>query len=173
MPPIVKARDDFNSSAAGWKIRSDNPDRAATYSPTGGFSGGGMISGVDDADHTWYFLAPDKYLGNASDLYGGVLSFDLKVTEITKPFSVTDVRLDTEGFWLAYNSSPDPNTSWTHYDVPLSEQYWTINGLNGPVASEDQFRQALANLKGLQIRGEYNTGSDTGMLDNVYFGQRP
>lgn len=171
-PAIFKAQDDFNgNTAAGWQIRSDNPDRAATHSPTGG-SPGGMISSVDDADHAWYFLAPAKYLGDASAMYGGVLKFDLKVTEIESAFVVSDVRLHTNGYWLAYDNLSDPNhTEWTRYEVPLSEQYWTVDGLAGPVATKAQFQQALKNLTGVLIRGEYNTGSDTGMLDNVYFGQ--
>lgn len=170
MPAIVKARDEFTTSAAGWQIRRDGGDLVATHFPTGGFPGG-MISGVDDADHTWYFLAPAKYLGDASKLYGGVLSFDIKITPVTMPFTVTDVRMDTDGFWLAFNSPFDPGTSWTHYDVPLTEEHWTLNGINGPVASKAQFQQLLANITSLQIRGEFNTGEDTGMLDNVYFGQ--
>jgi hypothetical protein len=167
--PIVKASDNFQLAAEGWTIVSTKPERIATHSSTGGHSGG-MISGVDDASETWYFGAPAKYLGNASNLYGGVLRFDLKVTEITESFSYIDVQLASANLSLAYDCSPDPSTAWTTFEVPLTEEGWTVETLGGQAATKVQFEQVLANITALRIRGEYSVGDDTGMLDNVYLG---
>jgi alkaline phosphatase D len=167
---IVKASDDFTQSAEGWTISSTKPERPATFSPTGGHRGG-MISAVDDADETWFFAAPAKYLGDVSNLYGGMLRFDLKVTELTNPFSYTDVQLASGSLSLVYDCSPDPSTLWTSYEVPLTEAGWKVDHItSGAPATKEQFQQVLANLTTLRIRGEYNGGEDTGMLDNVYLG---
>jgi len=168
---IVKAKDDFESSAAGWIMTDDKGDHAVTYSQTGGHPGG-MVSAVDNADHTWFFTAPAKYTGDASKLYGGVLRFDLKVTEITDGFNWNDVMIYSGDVVIVYDCSPDPSTAWTSYEVPLVEGNWKIGSLQGLAASKEQLKQVLANITRLQIRGEYNTGSDTGMLDNVYFGTK-
>lgn len=167
--PIVKASDNFELSAEGWTIVSNKPEHLATHSNSGGHPGG-MISAVDDADKTWYFGAPARYLGNAKDLYGGVLRFDLKVTELTDAFSYIDVQLASGNLSLVYDCSPDPSTAWTTYEVPFAETGWKVDNLAGAAATKEQFQQVLANITALRIRGEYNTGEDTGMLDNVYLG---
>jgi hypothetical protein len=41
------------------------------------------------------------------------------------------------------------------------------------IATEEEFRQVLSNLEVLRIRGEFNTGADTGWLDNVRFERVP
>jgi hypothetical protein len=42
-----------------------------------------------------------------------------------------------------------------------------VSNLAGPVATDEQFSQVLSNLGALRIRAEYQTGADTGYLDNV------
>jgi hypothetical protein len=72
---------------------------------------------------------------------------------------------------LAYDCTPDPTyTKYTTYTVPLKETGWKVGTLSGAAATAAQFKQVLGKLTRLRIRGEFNTGADTGHLDNVYFG---
>jgi hypothetical protein len=59
---------------------------------------------------------------------------------------------------------------WTSYSVPLSASGWKRDSLTGAAATADDFTKVLGDLTALWIRGEFNTGPDTGFLDNVRWG---
>ena len=166
----------FSADADGWTIVGDaqassvKPD----YSGTGG-NPDGLISAKDDVTGgVWYFQAPAKYLGDNSATYGKILKYDLKVTPITDPFDDTDVVLEGGGKRLVFDTSPAPGTDWTAYKVPLSESSgWEKDSLTGAAPTADELKAVLANLTLFRIRGEFNTGPDTGSLDNVKFGANP
>jgi len=165
-----KAFDDFVASAAGWTITGDvSAESPADYSGGGG-NPDGSISWVDGGGSYWYFTAPAKYLGDDSAFYGGILRFDLKVTAITMLGDAPDVLLTSDTLTLAYDCTPEPTTSYTRYTVHLKETGWKVGTLSGAAATVAQFKQVLSKLTRLRIRGEFNVGSDTGHLDNVYLG---
>ena len=167
-----KAGDGFLTSANGWTITGDA--QADSVEPDFFGVGGnpdGLISATDDVTGgVWYFTAPSKYFGDASAFYGKWLRYDLEVTEITSPFDSPDVELSGGGLVIVYDTSPDPGTTWTSYAVPLSEAGWKLASLTGADVTAEQFSQVLSDVTALRIRGEFNTGSDTGKLDNVKFG---
>lgn len=171
--PVIspfKAFDDFVASAQGWTITGDvSAESPAIYSGGGG-NPDGSISWVDGGGSYWYFTAPAKYLGDDSAFYGGILRFDLKVTAITMLGEAPDVLLTSDTLTLAYDCTPDPTTSYTRYTVHLKETGWKVGTLSGAAATVAQFKQVLSKLTRLRIRGEFNVGSDTGHLDNVYLG---
>ena len=171
--PVIspfKAFDDFVASAQGWTITGDvSAESPALYSGGGG-NPDGAISWVDGGGSYWYFTAPAKYLGDDSAFYGGILRFDLKVTAITMVGEAPDVLLTSDTLTLAYDCTPDPTTSYTRYTVHLKETGWKVGTLTGAAATTAQFKQVLSKLTRLRIRGEFNVGSDTGHLDNVYLG---
>ncbi len=76
------------------------------------------------------------------------------------------------GLTLVYDVPTNPTTSWKTYTVPLTVQGWHVTTFDGVAATQAQFTQVLSNLTRLRIRGEYNTGEDTGYLDNVYLGAK-
>lgn len=166
----------FSADDDGWTIVGDaqassvKPD----YSGTGG-NPDGLISAKDDATGgVWYFQAPAKYLGDDSATYGKLLEYDLKVTPITNPFDDVDVLLEGGGKRLVFDTSPAPGTDWTTFKVPLSETAgWKKDTLAGDAATAAELQAVLANLTLFRIRGEFNTGPDTGSLDNVRFGANP
>jgi hypothetical protein len=176
-PLVVKAYDDFVESAEGWTVAGDPVLATATFVVDGGTNGknDGSISFTDGGTPTWYFVAPEKYHGDASALLGGVLRFDLKITLADDPFGNPDVQL-TNGplaLTVSYDCSPDPGTSWKTFTVPLSAAGWKLGtSLSGDPVTEEDFRKVLSNITRVRIRGEFNTGADTGWLDNVYFASR-
>ena len=170
-PLVLKAYDDFVVSAEGWTITGDPSVTAVTHSVTGGHPDG-AISSTDTGTGTWFFTAPDKYLGDASALAGGVLRFDLKVTLVDNPYEQTDVQLTNAALTLVFDCTPEPGTTWQTFTVPLSAPGWKVGTRTGPAATAEQFSSVLSNLTRLRIRGEFNDGDDTGWLDNVYFASR-
>jgi hypothetical protein len=172
MPSVLaKASSDFVASGEGWTISGDPITTTPAYAVTGG-NPDGVISASDGGTGVWFFTAPAKYHGNCSAFAGGILRFDLKVTAITTSFAYADVQLTTDGLTLAYDIPADPTTSWQRYTVPLTAAGWHVATYDGVAATPADFAKVLANLTNLRIRGEYNSGDDTGYLDNVYLGSK-
>jgi hypothetical protein len=166
---------DFASGADGWIITGD----AQNSSVKPGFSAdagnpGGTISAKDNvAGGVWYFVAPSRYLGDNGEIVGKWLKFDLRVDATpAKPFSNIDVKLvGNGGVVLAYDTPNDPvGDRWTTYAVPLKAEGWKVGSLTGVAATEAQFEGVMHALTALWIRGEFNSGADTGYLDNVLWG---
>lgn len=170
-----KQKSGFETGDDGWTIVGDaqatsvKPD----YSGTGG-NPDGLISAKDDvAGGVWFFKAPARYLGDNAALAGKRLQFDLKLdADPTDPFDDIDVKLSGGGVVLAYDAATKPaGGRWTTFTVPLApDAAWKKNDLEGAAATEADFTAVLANTTELLIRGEFNTGADTGALDNVRWG---
>jgi len=185
--PGMHGSSGFETDADGWTITGDA--QASHVAPDYDGHGGnpdGLISAVDDVTGgVWYFQAPAKYLGDASGTYGRYLDFDLKTTAISSPFDTFDVVLVGGGTTLGFDATPNPAIdAWTTFHVRLDETAaWRITPevsesafddfatLSAPTAT--QMKAVLGNLTQLLIRGEFQTGSDTGSLDNVRFGAEP
>jgi hypothetical protein len=183
----LKIHSDFETDTEGWTVTGDaqrtsvKPD----YSGQGG-NPGGLISAKDDVTGgTFYFVAPEKYLGDKSSSYGGHLSFDLKTSSLQAPFKAYGVMLSGAGYTviatLPYD--PEPVNSWRTYVIALdpSAGWKLVPNISVPAeadftqaqqASERELRAVLGALTTLRIRGEYNTGPDTGSLDNVHLGDK-
>jgi hypothetical protein len=181
----LKANSGFDVDADGWTVIGDaqgsnvKPD----FNGTGG-NPDGLISAKDNTvGGTYYFVAPEKYLGDASAAYAKHLTFDLKTTALNSPFKAYGVMLSGAGTtivaFLPYD--PEPVNTWKSYSIALDPSAgWKLvpnTGIKAEVdlssaqpASERDLRTVLGALNTLRIRGEFNTGPDTGALDNVRFG---
>jgi hypothetical protein len=170
----------FNKDADGWTIVGDAQAQTAEPNYDGTL---GLISAQDDVTGgTWYFQAPSKYLGDQSAAYGDYLEFDLQTTSVANPFDNYDVVLSGGGKVLAFVTDSDPSTTgWTSYRISLTEtsgwkeltsedEPYPSDFSTLPAPSRADFQAALADVTRLRIRGEFNTGADTGYLDNVKFG---
>jgi laminin B (domain IV) len=182
--PGMHGTSGFETDAEGWTITGDA--QASHVAPDYDGHGGnpdGLISAVDDVTGgVWYFQAPAKYLGDASATYGRYLDFDLKTTAISSPFDSFDVLLVGGGMTLGFDATPNPTIdAWTTFHVRLDETAaWRImtevsdsafgDFATLPAPTAAQMKVVLGNLTQLLIRGEFQTGSDTGFLDNVRFG---
>lgn len=160
----------FDADAEGWTAIDNQTGPTPTYFDTGG-NPGGFIQAEDGVGGTaTYFVAPEKFLGNRSVYYGGVLQFDLQVY-ITPNSSTAGVRLIGGGLVLVklLPQLPAVAPAWTSYSFILSEaETWRINSPTGTIATQSEIQTVLSTLTGLQINGEYSTSAgDEGGLDNV------
>src|SRR5262245_57910545 len=107
-PTEPKQTSGFDVDADGWTIVGDAQADAVVpdYEGTGG-NPDGLISASDDVTGgVWYFAAPERYLGDNSDIIGANLGFDLKVDETPpSPFDDADVRLVGGGITIVFDTA--------------------------------------------------------------------
>ncbi len=164
----------FTMGTDDWLITGDANSSSVKpdFNGTGG-NPDGLISAKDEATGgVWFFVAPAKYLGDNKQVAGMNLRFDLKVDATpTRPFDDVDVKLEGGGVTLVYDTPNNPvGGTWTSYVVPLKASGWKVKSLTGAAATDADLNTVLANTTALWIRGEFNTGPDTGYLDNVRWG---
>ncbi|WP_246999845.1 alkaline phosphatase D family protein [Halosolutus gelatinilyticus] len=166
----------FDDDAEGWLISQNGGSNRPTYRASGGNPGGHISDDEDQGGIAWYYQAPFKFLGDREAFYGGQLSFDLRQARTDRQFDAEpveggDVLLASGDRKLVYEFRGDqgnPGEEWTSYEVPLTADAIWIDLTSGePLATEERFRDVLANLEVLRIRGEYRAGDDTSYLDNV------
>ncbi|MGD9861712.1 MAG: laminin B domain-containing protein [Pseudodonghicola sp.] len=167
-PEYVGVRIDstFDTGIDGWSFVADVKE--FDWVATGG-NPGGYIEAVDYAyGDVWYFVAPEKFLGDKSAYAGGDLQFDLKQSSLSSQFDDEDVVITGGGKTIVLNTVNNPGLDWTHYAVTLdTDTDWRLNSVSGAVASQADIDTVLSDVTSLWIRGEYVSGSDTGGLDNV------
>ena len=160
--PPSYASSTFDSDVDGWVLEGDakpQPELSAA-----GGDPGGNICGTDlDEGDIWYFVAPQKYLGDASSVFGKRITWALKEDTIFMQLMGRDVVLQGNGLSLVYDISETPGTKWHPYSARLDEPGF-------PVATDEMMKTLLRNVTTLLIRGEYADGPDHECLDNVFFG---
>ncbi|HET9054745.1 MAG TPA: laminin B domain-containing protein, partial [Cyclobacteriaceae bacterium] len=128
----------FDTDDEGWTAIDNQAGPLPAYVNTGG-NPGGFIRVEDGVQGTaTYFAAPDKFLGNRSDYYGGTLQFDLQVYS-TPNSSTAGVRLTGGGLVLArlLPQLPAVAPAWTSYTFILSEdEAWRLNSPAGNIATQ-------------------------------------
>ncbi|MGV3525305.1 MAG: laminin B domain-containing protein [Candidatus Sericytochromatia bacterium] len=160
----------FETDYQGWRVAGDAQDGSSVpeFKAQGGNPDGHIQATDDVAGGTWYWDAPERYLGDQSRSYGKSLRFDLKQSILDNQFEESDVILEGDGLTLAFKLNAHPGTDWTAYQVMLNDSAgWKLNTLAGEAASAAQIQQVLSKLSKLWIRGEYVEGADIGGLDNV------
>lgn len=158
----------FRSDAEGWTLAGDAGTRA--YMETGGHPGGHVCADDKVAGTVWYFEVPAKFLGDRSAAYGGGLQFVLKQSSTSDQFQNHDVVLGDGSRAVVDdvgNATEHPGADWTPYSIPLDAAAAGWTWASGEPVTEGGFREVLANLTALWIRGEYVSGSDRGCLDNL------
>lgn len=120
----------------------------------------------------WLFTAPESYLGDKREFYGATLKFSLfQDSKISRQFASDDIILANGNDQITYIHQKDdyPWKEWTHYEVKISaDSGWFKGGYKSNVAAtEDDIKAILSNLTQFSIRGEFETGPDTGALDQV------
>jgi hypothetical protein len=165
LPGASVVKSEFATKVEGWSVAGDTTSVAATFVPTGG-NPGGFAQTIDQAvGGIMYWVAPGKFRGERSAMYGGRLEYDLQQSATDSQFTADDIVLTGGGVTLTTSAGPAPGITWTHYSVPLvAGSGWKVGGVD---ATEAQVRAALADVTDLRIRAEYRDGADTDGLDNV------
>jgi hypothetical protein len=169
MPLAQAATSRFDTGTEGWTAAGDSAG-PLTWLSTGGNPGGHAAIADSVVGGVTYFVAPAAFRGNQSGALGTSLRFDLKQVYpgAANQFDAVDVVLAGAGLTLVYDLAANPpNGSWASYAVPLSPGGWRLNTLGGAAASGAQLGAVLGSVTDLRIRAEYQTGADTGYLDNV------
>ncbi|MEM9981893.1 MAG: laminin B domain-containing protein [Bacteroidota bacterium] len=168
--PVVEAS--FENDADGWTITGDaqgGSNLEASYSPFEGLDNSGYIFADDDvAGGTWYFSAPQKLLGDLSTYAEGTMSYwMIQESARNNQFESRDVIVENNDNVIYYkyeNVESFPDTTWTEYTLRINASDRWFNDENEP-ASNEEINAVLSNVTNLYIRGEFETGADTGGLD--------
>ncbi|MEM1026799.1 MAG: laminin B domain-containing protein [Planctomycetota bacterium] len=167
---VVLVESAFDTDAEGWRLTGDPVSPTPAWIAEGGIDGGSYVQITDAAQGPviWMY-APDKFFGDFSAAYDGLLEFGLRARGARGFFGNDDLRLDGAGLSLRHNLMPFPrDEEWTQYRVPLTAEIdWRVGRHDGPRATEAQFRAVLADITSLGIRGEWISGPDSTDLDNV------
>lgn len=131
----------------------------------------GYIFADDDVTGgVWYFVAPGKFMGDQSEFVGGNLDFYLiQKSALSDQFESKDVIIeggDNQEIYYYHSSYPD--TTWTHYEISLDTSAGWMNSSNTD-ASPSEIQSVLSDVQSLRIRGEFESGPDTGGLDKFQF----
>jgi hypothetical protein len=172
----------FDSGDEGWLVvstlgHSGSPD----WSATGG-NPGGYIYDTDMDGGWWGFLAPEKFLGDASDAFGSTLTFDFYGDTIQHETAAV-VLADTTGIGIiTYVDLPDSPGQIAHREVTLNNsQTWYvydfINDVQYGVANNGDILDALLDLGYLLLGAEFADGygaeGELVAYDNVILNPEP
>ncbi|MCP5072760.1 MAG: hypothetical protein GY947_05615 [Rhodobacteraceae bacterium] len=156
----VTLRSDFDNDAEGWGFSGD----VATFTHSGGAI---HLSDANTGD-LFYFSASDAYLGDKSAYYFGTFNYSINQSATTNLIAPADVIMRGGGLTLVYDTGTPPGgVSWAYLVNLSTASAWRVGDESGPLATEAQIRQVLANLTEFLICGEYSTGTDTAQLNWV------
>ncbi|MBC8424346.1 hypothetical protein H8E07_09505 [bacterium] len=171
-PPAlaVAISDSFDTDANGWLIVSypfrshvPSPIMQGVYHDDLFGNPPGSIE-VGDVYGETGVAAPAPYLGDKSGFYGGSLHYDIYI-RYTDNITYPAVVLNGGTISLYYDTASPPLNEWESRVIPLAEAGWRVSG-SGFDATEQQFRDVLADLHGLYFYTEWRTGPDDTHFDN-------
>jgi len=153
----------------GWLITGGEFDLGfePEYDSSIGSGGGAVFVESIGRDSYWSWLAPARFRGDLSAAYGKSLKFDLFNSALHNQTTNNVVRLEGGGINLNIDTPYAPSSSWTHYDIDLSEKAgWYHDSKRR--ANKNDLLTVLSDLKHLKIRGWYSSSrAGSGGLDNV------
>lgn len=168
---LVESR--FLKNAENWKITGDangSNEEQAEASYDGGVQDGYIHAKDDAAGGTWYFSAPQVYLGDKSNYYGAILNFSLfQHSAMNDQFENNDVVFKNGEKMVTYTFKNYPEEDWTAYSITIdADSDWMKGNFDSETpATREDIEAVLANVTEFWIRGEYEGGSDEGGLDEV------
>ena len=167
-------KSDFATNTEGWTITGDAQGdfSEASYAAEGGVTDGYIFANDDVQGGVWYFTAPDTYNGNKVEFYGATLKFSLlQDSKMSRQFASDDIIFKNGNDQITYvhDKKEYPGEDWTDYNVKISTDHgWFKGGYTSKVlATEADIKAILSNITQFSIRGEFETGPDTGALDHV------
>ncbi len=156
----------FDNNDEGWLVVSTlGYVGSPTYSSSGG-NPGGCIYASDPDQGAWGFAAPAKFLGDVSDAYGTVFSFDISTDNLEGDTGWVGLQGSGMEFVAPFDA---PLTTWTWYErsVTLTETAGWIDPDTLLPPTKAQMQDVLSDLTALVITAEFASDADMGGLDNV------
>ena len=173
---------DFTLSSEDWKVidLADTYDAGpytdiliGPYDPSWISKPGpaqGSIYHVDTPENSFYFSAPDKFLGDVSWSYGSLLSYELRSGTGPTGDTYSEAELILTGAnqkVLVAHTYAHPIERWQTNYAFIHEIFWNKDNFDGPNPTATELLEVLSNVQSLCIRGEYYVGYDSVYLDNV------
>lgn len=157
----VVASSYFSNGAGGWTITGDAEKFEAK-------SGHIQASDLGKGDY-WYFVAPKKFLGDKTSVYGGLLTFELnQLKGGSSTFHDQIVVLSDGTTRLTHRPSQSrPAVGWTRFRVGLDENAGWRNATKDAPATKEDLIRVLKNLDSLYINCEHSSDRDVGGLKDV------
>jgi hypothetical protein len=155
----------FYSDSEGWSVEG-------TEGKISHDGSNGKIFVKDGGANAWYFVAPEKFLGEKSAAYNGKLTFNLGHyyfnSDDKKPIEAdADIILESLCDWTLTTKVYKEYEMSHMYSVTLNEDSgWTDSRTSNPPDLMD-FLGMLSNLKSIKIRGGYFVKEETTNLGDV------
>ena len=167
----------FDADTEGWTVldflsgsfyRELGGTDTPSWEAEGGLEGGYI--GFQDVTHlAFFFNAPDQFLGDKSEYFGGSIQFAVNTNFNDWP---TDSFIllggDNTILYLKFGLPPQTE-QWIEHTIdlnPTAEWYLDINQEEKP--TEEKMRSVLANLEFLRISGEFAEDlKEKSQLDSV------
>lgn len=167
--PRVLVQSSFDAGNEDWTLDGRNP----FWSPTGG-ANGGHIFVLNERGRVNFWSAPPRFHGDRSAAAGGTLDFNVSVdiagSNIGTSVGTVLVRLIGNGKAIMMrNRATLSSRTWTPFSLRLDvAEGWALEGTGGAASNED-IRQVLASLTGLQINADWDSNGNVSntRLDGV------
>ncbi len=175
--PIV-AQSRFDSTSEGWVVNwfldtqlcnplgTGSGTLSSNRLAVGGNPGGFLRHGEPGGFGVSYFRGPASFRGDLSAAFGGVLSLDQRINGAPNTTS-EELQLQGAGRSLVTSLPVPGRDSWKRLRVRLAPGAWRVNSCTGPLATEAEIKETLANVTGLLFRAEHVSGVENDDLDNV------
>jgi hypothetical protein len=147
---------DFATSTDFWQSLSGGsiPDAFDSTTFEVSSSGtGGHLKIENYSGSLVYFLAPAKFLGPQSKVFGKTLRFDVIHSESQPLKGAEDIVLQSRNLKLVAAFSSLPSANWTGMSVAMNASGgWRVGNMDGPVATDSQIEEVLKFVDGFWIR---------------------
>lgn len=121
----------FEGDDESWVIAGNGDSTRPQFKATGGNQNGNLCATDLAPGDVFYFVAPAKYLGTVSDVYGKRITFDVKTSSQFNLLKGRDVVLNGGGLGLVQNIRAVPGQDWTPYAFRLDDQSsWLVEDSN-------------------------------------------
>ena len=159
----------FDTDVDGWaKLPGADASSSVQWISSGGNPGGFMRYNEVGAGFIDYVVAPSKFLGDRSLLYGGTFSFDITTNIISSPTNRNDqVRFLGGGLGIR-RQLPNPIVGvWSYRLLELTDTGGWISEVTNAAATELEIMTVLGNLTGIHLLTDYRSGSEQPSFDNI------
>lgn len=160
---MAKITSTFSRNTDGWTMSGDVA--SFEWQPDGGAKGGAIFWSDAASGSDSYWVAPTKFTGDLSAYWRGRFSFDWFST--ADNYDTGDVILTGANGTVLVADATNPGTDWTHAEIKLNAASWHVGAIDGPIATNRQLKDVLADVADLRIRAEHVYGGESGGLDAV------